>query len=1173
MSKQNSMADQVKTTCSYCGVGCGIIVNKDHRGKISVQGDPEHPVNKGMLCSKGMNLHYVAEDTSDRILHPQMRYAKNLPLQQVSWDAALDRAAGAFKTLINKYGPDSVGFYVSGQCLTEEYYIVNKLTKGFLQTNNVDTNSRLCMSSAVVGYKMALGEDSVPVSYEDIELADCFFIAGANPAWCHPILFRRIEAHKEKNPDVKIIVADPRKTQTCAMADLHLQLNPGTDVVLYNAIARVLLEQGLVDYDFIEKHTEGIEALREAAFRVSLEEAAVLCDIPGADIIKAAEMIGASKGFITMWAMGLNQSASGVDKNLSLLNLSLITGQIGKPGSGPFSLTGQPNAMGGREVGGMANLLSAHRNLQSAEHRKEVADFWNVADVPARPGLTATEMFEALEDGRMKAIWIICTNPLVSLPDARMVERALGKAKFVVVQDISNLSDTVQYADLVLPAAGWLEKEGTMTNSERRISYLNKGIEAPGEALPDVEILLRFAKKMGFHGFDYNSAGEIFEEHCRLTKGTKIDISGLTYQKLKDSRSIQWPVPSAEHTGTPRLFTDFNFYRPNGKAKIHGVDFELLSEKPDRDYPLILTTGRIRDQWHTMTKTGKVKKLKKHISKPFLEIHPVDAALRKIEDGDVVEVFSERGEVRLTAKVTTEIKQGVVFAPMHWGKIFKNDFARANNLTNNLVDKISKEPDFKFSKVQVAPYVKPAEKIIVVGAGAAAYRFVASCREINQQDEIHVFSKEPYPFYNRVLLPEYVNGHLGWDKLNKVTPQDLEKWNIHLHLSNSVTSINKEAKYVIDEKGEQHFYDKLVLATGSSPFVPKEVPLHLPGIFTMRSRKDAEDLQNHLKPKSRVLIVGGGLLGLEMAASLREIDMEVSIIQLSSMLMQRQLDETAAGLLQDHIEQLGIKVHLNNQVQTLLPLKGGGFKAILKSGTKIQCDAAIYAIGTRPNIQLAKEAGLECHRGVIVNQYLETSHPDVFAMGEIAEFENILYGITASAEQQAEIAAHYINGDLSSFYEGSVLMNILKFPDLDLCSVGELHVPEKDPDYEEIIFIDKAKRYYKKCIVYQDKLVGAVLLGDKKEFAEFKSLIESKTELGEKRLSLLRSGEAPKPVLGKLVCSCNNVGEGNLQESINAGCRNFNELCAATGAGTGCGSCKPEVKAILESSNDLVVKQ
>lgn len=1159
---------QVKTTCSYCGVGCGIIVKKDHRGKVEVHGDPDHPVNRGMLCSKGMNLHHVVQDTSDRILYPQMRYGKNLPLQRVSWDTGLDRAAAVFKTLIAKFGPDSVGFYVSGQCLTEEYYIANKLTKGFLQTNNIDTNSRLCMSSAVAGYKMALGEDSVPLSYDDIELSDCIFITGANPAWCHPILFRRIEAHKEKHPHVKIIVADPRVTQTCAIADLHLQINPGTDVVLYNALARVLIEQGLVDFDFIANHTEGFEALKESSLKVSVAEAAVICDISSEELYEAASLIGNAKAFISMWAMGLNQSAVGVNKNLALLNLSLITGQIGKTGAGPLSLTGQPNAMGGREVGGMANLLSSHRNLNNATDRKEVADFWKVADVPSKPGLTATEMFEALEDGRMKAIWIICTNPLVSLPDANRVERALKKASFVVVQEISNLSDTVKYADLVLPAAGWLEKEGTMTNSERRISHLAKGIDAPGEALPDLDIMLRFAKKMGFEGFDYKDAGEVFEEHCLLTKGTKIDISGLSYDKLKAEGTAQWPVTAEVPKGTPRLFTDHKFYRENQRAKIHGVDYEMLSEKPDRDFPLVLTTGRIRDQWHTMTKTGKVKKLNKHIERPFVEINPVDAALRKIDEGDVVEIVNTRGKLQLTAKVTASIKQGVVFVPMHWGKIFNNEFARANNLTSNLVDKISKEPDFKFSKVQIAKFVKPTEKIIIVGAGAAAYRFIASYRELNHEDEIHVFSKEPYPFYNRVLLPEYVSGHLGWDKLNKLRPDDLEIWNIHLHLSNGIGKVNKEEKYVIDEKGEQHFYDKLIMATGSSPFVPKEVPMQLPGIFTMRSRKDAEELKKYLGKKSRVLIVGGGLLGLEMASSLKMMDVQVSIIQLSSKLMERQLDDTAAELLKEHIEHLGIHVHLNNQVQTLMPLKEGGFKVILKSGTKIECDAAIYAIGTRPNIQLAKETGLECHRGVIVNQYLETSDRNIFAMGEIAEFENMLYGITSSAEQQADIVAHYLNGDLSSYYEGSVLMNILKFPDLDLCSIGELYIPTGNADYEEIIFIDRAKRYYKKCIVYKDKLVGAILLGDKNEFAEFKSLIETKTELGEKRLQLLRSGAAPKPVIGKLVCSCNNVGEGNILEAIKGGCQNLKELCTLTGAGTGCGSCKPEVKALIDK--DLI---
>ena len=485
--------NEIKTTCSYCGVGCGIIVKKDQNKRIIVEGDKDHPVNKGMLCSKGMNLHYVANDISDRILYPEMRWSRSHPRERVTWDDALDRAAQVFKTIIRKYGPDSVGFYVSGQSLTEEYYIANKLTKGFLGTNNIDTNSRLCMSSAVVGYKKTFGEDSVPISYDDIELADCFLITGANPAWCHPILFRRIEKHKEDHPEVKIIVVDPRKTDTAKFADLHLQLLPGTDVVLYNAIGRCLYKRGLIDAEFINNHTEGFQDYKNLILKTSLKKASQICGVSEKDIQKAADLIGLSKGFISMWAMGLNQSVVGTDKNISLLNLSLITGKVGKPGSGPFSLTGQPNAMGGREVGGMANLLAVHKDLSNVEHRREVAQFWGVDKINPKPGLTATEMFDALESGKLKAVWIACTNPLVSLPNLNHIEKAMRNAKFVVVQEISHKSDTVDFADVVLPAAAWLEKEGTMTNSDRRISYLPKELDPPGEARPDAEIFCDFA--------------------------------------------------------------------------------------------------------------------------------------------------------------------------------------------------------------------------------------------------------------------------------------------------------------------------------------------------------------------------------------------------------------------------------------------------------------------------------------------------------------------------------------------------------------------------------------------------------------------------------------------------------------------------------------------------------
>ena len=1164
-----------KTTCCYCGVGCGITVNKDLQGRIHVEGDKDHPVNKGMLCSKGMNLHYTVNDRSDRLLYPEMRYNRNQPRQRVSWDVALQRTAAVFKTFIDKYGPDSVAFYASGQCLTEEYYVVNKLIKGFIGSNNIDTNSRLCMSSAVVGYKMSLGEDSVPVSYDDLEIADVIFVAGANPAWCHPVLWRRVEAAREKNPGIKIIVSDPRKMQTCSIANVHLQLNPGTDITLHHAIGRCLIEDGNIDFDFITDNTEGFEKYRTTVFERTIEEAAMICGVDENDIRLAASYIGNAKGFISMWTMGLNQSVIGVNKNLSLINLNLITGHIGKPGSGPFSLTGQPNAMGGREVGGLSNLLPSHRDLSNEEHRNEVERFWQVplGTIQPKPGLTATEMFDALNDGKLKAIWILCTNPLISLPDVRKAEEGLKNAKFVVVQDVTNKLETLKYADVVLPAATWAEKEGTMTNAGRYISLLSKIVDAPGEALPDAEIICRFAKKMGFHGFDYKESGEIYKEHAALTKGTTIDISDLNYEILKKKRSVQWPyTKEINGHGTPRLFEDKKFYTPSQKAQIHSFDDSNQSEPVNEAHPLILTTGRIRDQWHTMSKTGKVNKLKQHISESFLEIHPDDAEERNINEGELVDVFNERGKVRVKAKLSTDIKKGVCFLPMHWGKILNSDLNRANNLTNNLVDPKSKEPDFKFSAVQVWRYKKPKQKIIVIGAGAGACGFVKSYRALNTEDEIEIFSKENFPFYNRVLLPDYITGALPWNNLVKMSDEEEKEYNIKLHRGNGIENIDRLNKIVIDSKGAEHAYDILLMATGSRAAMLRDMP-PMQGIFTMRNRMDADSFKNHIDvAKGKVIIAGGGLLGIELAASLREVNVEVIIVQRISRLMDRQLDALGSQLLHEELTNKGVDIYYNDEIERFLGEKNvTGIR--LKSGLTIDAQAVVIAIGTAPNIEIAKTAGIECKRGVVVDEYLQTSDKNIFAFGEIAEFKGCLYGITAAAEQQANVVASYLNGDISKYYSGSLLMNILKMHGTDLCSLGEVECPD-DPAFEEILFIDKAKRYYKKCIIHNDRLIGAILIGDKNEFLEYRNLIENKIELSEKRLQLLRSGKPPESVIGKMVCSCNNVGEGNLVNKIKEGCKDHLQLCQLTGAGMGCGSCRPEVKEILEKEiNQGLVKK
>ena len=1160
-------AGSYRSTCCYCGVGCGIIVNRDRQGNISVEGDKDHPVNKGMLCSKGMNLHYTVMDTSDRLLYPEMRYHRHMPRQRVSWDQALDRAAAAFRQIIEKYGPESVAFYASGQCLTEEYYVVNKLIKGFIGSNNIDTNSRLCMSSAVAAYKLALGEDSVPGNYDDIELTDCIFVAGANPAWCHPILWRRVEAAKKANPSLKIIVSDPRVTQSCALADLHLQVMPGTDIVLHHAIGRLLIEQGHTDHTFIQQHTEGFERYRETVMQRSIASAAAICDIPESSIREAAALIGKSRRFMTLWTMGLNQSVVGVNKNLSLINLHLITGHIGKPGSGPFSLTGQPNAMGGREVGGLANLLPAHRVLDNPAHRKEVQEFWGGVPLSDKPGLTATEMFEALEDGRLKAIWIMCTNPLVSLPDARKAEAALAKAKLVIVQEISSKPETLRYADIILPAAAWTEKEGTMTNAERRITHLQKVNDAPGEALPDAEIICRFAKKMGFHGFDYTTPAEIYDEHCRLTAGTRIDISGLDYNILQQKRSVQWPFPEgANNAGTPRLFADHRFYTPSAKAIIHSFEDGNKSVPPDPLHPLILTTGRIRDQWHTMSKTGKVSKLKQHIPAPLLEIHPLDAAARGIRADDIVEIFNGNGQVRVKAQLSTSIKKGVVFLPMHWGKVLNNDLNRANNLTHTLVDKISKQPDLKFAAVEVQPYRKQVQRIIIIGAGAGACGFVKSYRALNTTDSITVFSKEDQPFYNRVMLPDYISGAQQWEQLVKMSDEEERSLNIALHRGTSIVDIDKQNKTVTDSKGQIHAYDVLLLAMGSRAATLKDTP-PLKGIFTMRSRYDADSFARHIDPSAgKVMIAGGGLLGIELAASLREIGIDVAVIQRTSRLMDRQLDALGSQLLIEELTDRGIEIIFNDEIERFTGLKNvDGIR--LKSGRHVSCQAVVLSIGTVPNVELARAIQLNCQRGVEVNEYMQTSDPNIYAIGEIAEFNGTLYGITAAAEQQASVVARYLAGDLTGYYQGSLFMNILKMHGTDICSLGLTETPA-DPAYEEVVFIDKAKRYYKKCIIHNDRLVGAILIGDKSEFLEFRDLIANRIELSDKRLQLLRSGKKATPVIGKLVCSCGNVGEGNICGKINEGIQQLDSLCQATGAGMGCGSCKSEIKAILERETE-----
>jgi len=720
---------EVKSICCYCGTGCGVIVTSDGVSVTGVRGDPDHHANRGRLCTKGANLHLTVRSDATRVLQPELRLNRSQARHGSTWDQALNMAAERFARVIRDHGPDSVAFYVSGQLLTEDYYVFNKLARGLVGTNNIDSNSRLCMSSAVVGYKTTLGSDAPPACYGDIEQAKCIFIAGANPAFAHPILFRRIEDAKKHNPDLKLIVVDPRRTDTAASADLHLAILPGTDVALFNGMLHVLLWEGLADFAFIHAHTEGFDALKATVREYTPKMVAQLCGVTEAQIIQAAQWFGQSGATLSLYCQGLNQSTHGTDNNAALINLHLASGQIGKAGAGPLSLTGQPNAMGGREVGAMATLLPGHRDPMNAGHRAEVAQLWGVPTLPERPGKTAVEMFEALRSGEIKAIWIACTNPAQSLPHQQLVREALEQAELVVVQEAFAGTETAAYADILLPAATWPEKEGTMTNSERRISRVNAAVPPPGAARADWEIAADFAHRLGAalgkgdlakQLFPYKQAQQIFDDHRASTRDRDLDITGLSYAVLETQGPQQWPYPEGAQTGTARLYGDGVFPSGNQRARFSDTPYRPAAELADARYPLTLLTGRLRDQWHGMSRSGLVARLWSHVDAPRLEMHPLDLERRGLKEGGLVRVKSRRGELVLPIQSCAELRPGQAFLPMHWGSRFLSGQG-VNSLTNNACDPQSHQPELKHAAVQVEAAHLPWQMVALRSGSAAKF--------------------------------------------------------------------------------------------------------------------------------------------------------------------------------------------------------------------------------------------------------------------------------------------------------------------------------------------------------------------------------------------------------------------------------------------------------------------
>ncbi|WP_315832754.1 molybdopterin-dependent oxidoreductase [Bradyrhizobium prioriisuperbiae] len=700
-----------RTTCPYCGVGCGVLAAPDGKGGAVIAGDPDHPANFGRLCSKGSALGETL-GARERLLHPMVRCA-NGKLEQVAWVDALDHVAQRFQHIVAKHGPDSVAFYLSGQLLTEDYYVANKFMKGFVGTANVDTNSRLCMSSSVAGHKRAFGADTVPGCYEDLDEADLLVLVGSNAAWCHPVLFQRMMQNKQQR-GARMVVIDPRRTDTAEGAELFLGIRPGSDTALFSGLLVHLADSSAIDRNYVEQHTSGFEEalVRARGIAGSVAATAQATGLAESDVLSFFELFRTTPRVVTAYSQGVNQSAQGTDKVNAIINCHLATGRIGKPGASPFSLTGQPNAMGGREVGGLANQLAAHMSFSPTDVDR-VRRYWRAPHMAKHEGLKAVQMFEAIGRGEIKALWVMGTNPVVSLPDADNVRAALAKLDLFVVSENVLSNDTVNSGvHVLLPAQAWGEKSGTVTNSERRISRQRRFMPVAGEAKPDWWIVSEVAKRLGFRdAFSFKSAGDVFREHARLSAfenyGSRdFDIGALGH--IPDAAfdimpPVAWPLRAGEARPQARFFSEGGFYWPDRKARFIAPETPDLRQATSPDRPLRLNTGRIRDQWHTMTRTGLSPRLGQHLPEPFVEVHPDDASEFGVTDGEFARIDSDHGRCILKVVVSDRQQRRSLFAPIHWSGETSSS-ARVGALVAPLTDPLSGQPESKATPTHIAPH-------------------------------------------------------------------------------------------------------------------------------------------------------------------------------------------------------------------------------------------------------------------------------------------------------------------------------------------------------------------------------------------------------------------------------------------------------------------------------------
>jgi ferredoxin-nitrate reductase len=1190
---------EVRTTCPYCGTGCGLVARVENGRLTAVEGDRLHPVNHGSTCQKPLRLPDSVA-AADRATHVLQRPSADHRWEQVGWDAGIEHVAGRIAAIQRDHGADAVSVYISGQLLTEDYYAAVKLVKGFLGTNNLDSNSRLCMSSAVAGYRGSLGSDGPPPGYGDLAQADCMLVLGSNAAACHPIVWGKVRQRQREG--AAVIVVDPRRTPTAEAADVHLQVRPGSDLPLLNAMLHVIERDGLLDATFVERHTTGIEEALAVAREWTPERAAEACGITAEQIEQVAHRFGAAQRAMALWSMGANQSAVGTLKNQALINLCLATGNIGRAGTGPLSLTGQPNAMGGRESGGLAHLLPGYRTVASSEHRLEMRKAWNLParapGISPQPGVAATELCEAIESGRVKAVWIVATNPVVSQPDAERFAAALRMCELVIVQDAFHPTETGALAHVLLPAAGWPEKDGTMTNSERRVSLVQRALDPPGEALPDWEIFARVGRALGHaEAFAWEDAAAVYDEYAALTAGRLCDVSALSHARLLREGPLQWPVPRRrsgdDHPGTPRLYGSRRFPTPDGRARLVATPHAEPVDAPSEEFPLVLTTGRVAGQWHTMTRTGKSPALLAEEPEPFVELHADDAHAAGLSDGQLARVRSRRGTAHLRVRVSDRVAPGVAFAPFHWGGLHLDAGHKPlNGVTSPALDPTSKQPELKATAVVVEAADPAAEAaaaraaraarsarvergdVLVIGTGMSAMATVEAALAHDPSLQITLVGREPDPPYDRVALSHLLAGKVAEGRLALKPSQWFADHGVRLIAGAEVTALDLDAGVATvaytdgaggsagaaegdapDARPQRIPFGKLVLATGSQPALPPIPGLDGPGVHAFRTLHDVRAILREAETARRAVVIGGGLLGIEAARALRGRGLHVTLVHRADRLMETQLDEVGARLLARSLADLDVVVDA-----TTARVEEGAVH--LADGTVLATDLVVVATGIRAETALARSAGLEVRRGIVVDDSLRASAPNVWAVGECAEHREKVHGLWPPLRAMARAAGATIAGRPGAFH-GALTATTLKVSGVDLFCAGD---PALQPGDEELLEMDTRRGRYKRLIVRDGRLAGATLLGDMGDAPRLRELAVSGAPVPDDVFG--SDAAAAQTAAGdELVCSCQAVARTTIEAAIrNDALRTVEQVGRRTQAGTGCGGCRLRVQALLDAA-------